>query len=229
MISCISFFKSRESVTWRSSSLPSLLLSRQYRWKSSDRLRAMASFRSGASSASSSSSSNRMTSASRNSPSCSKWDSSARSRPSASTRTTLCGSLITCFTAAMVPMRYRSSCPGASVCTSFCATRKILCSRSMACSIAFTERSLLTSKCITIPGRMVIPRSATTGNVSIRSFTYRSSCLFPLFFHACGGAASRLPSSAGLSHNTMRFRLTPGISSHCSSSQAFPFLLRLPL
>ena len=186
----------------------------------------MASFRSGASS--SSSSSKRMTSASRKSPSCRDWDSSARSSPSASTRTTLCGSLITCFTAAMVPIRYRSSNPGCSVCTSLCATRKTLCSRSMACSMAFTERSLLTSKCITMPGRMVIPRSATTGNVSIKSLTFRSSCLF-LLYPGLRPGCSPVP-GAGLSpNNTMRFRFTPGISSHCSSSQAFLFLLRLLL
>ena len=63
--------------------------------------------------------------------------------------------IISCFILAIVPTVYKSAIPGSLTCESLCVTRYISSSAAILASTAFTDFFLLTSKCITIPGKTV--------------------------------------------------------------------------
>ena len=80
---------------------------------------------------------------------------SAFSSPSTWTLNILPGIFIICFILAIVPTVYKSAIPGSLTCESLCVTRYISSSAAILASTAFTDFFLLTSKCITIPGKTV--------------------------------------------------------------------------
>ena len=95
-----------------------------------------------------------------------------------STRTLIVpsGNFNNCRIVAKVPTLWRSSLFGSSIDSSFCVTKKIFLSASIACVIALTEDFLPINKGITVCGNTTTSRSGNKGTVwMIKSFEFVDS------------------------------------------------------